>query len=143
MKSASSCGLAADASLLAPEGWSGKDLIALDLNIHDAPAALICDSVRRSELILGFWFKERYTLAHCEQQEKLVERYMSTLQDWLYVAYPQNEALRGISERQSREHAQKAKDRMKEIRKLMQRHRSDCDVCKDVVVLQSASLGVE
>jgi len=40
VKSASSCGLAADASLLAPEGWSGKNPIALDLDIHDAPAAL-------------------------------------------------------------------------------------------------------
>jgi len=66
---------------------------------------------------------------------------MSALQDWLYVAYPQNEALRGISERQSKEHARKAKDKMKEIRELMQRHRNDCDICKGVP--QSAALGVE
>jgi len=51
--------------------------------------------------------------------------------------------LRGISERQSEEHARKAKDKMKEIRELVQRHRNDCDICKGAVVIQTAALGVE
>jgi len=68
---------------------------------------------------------------------------MSALQEWAYFAYPQNEALRGISERQSAEHAQKTKNKMKEIRELIQWHRNGCDICKGVVMAQSASLGVE
>jgi epoxyqueuosine reductase QueG len=48
-----------------------------------------------------------------------------------------------MSERQSKEHARKAKDKMKEIQELMQQHRNGCDICQGVVVLQSASLGVE
>jgi hypothetical protein len=106
-------------------------------------ASLFVTSGRGSELILGFWLKERYSLVHCEQQEKLVERYMSALQEWAYFAYPQNKASCGMSERQLEEHARKAKAKMKEIQELMQQHRNGCDICKGVVMAQSTSLGVE
>jgi hypothetical protein len=51
----------------------------------------VCDFCQTVGTYPRLWLKERYTLAHCEQHEKLVERYMSALQDWAYFAYPQNE----------------------------------------------------
>jgi hypothetical protein len=70
----------------------------------------------------------------CDKYKKLKGQYESTQQEWAYFAYPQNKALRGTSDRQSKKMAREAQDRMREIQQNMQWHKQSCEECRGVAV---------
>ncbi|MGC1416735.1 MAG: hypothetical protein WA817_15725 [Candidatus Acidiferrum sp.] len=70
----------------------------------------------------------------CEKYKNLQSQYQSAQQQWAYFAYPQNKALRGTSDRQSKKLARQAQDRTREILQSMQWHKQSCEECKSVAV---------
>jgi hypothetical protein len=63
----------------------------------------------------------------CEAYEQLQRQLKSAQQEWAYFAYPQNKALRGVSDRKSK---QMAKEKMSQLSERMSWHQQGCETCK-------------
>ncbi len=67
----------------------------------------------------------------CETYEQLEREWKSAQEEWAYFAYPQNKSLRGgVSDRNSKQMAEAAKEKMSQLSKQMDWHRQECEACK-------------
>ncbi len=66
----------------------------------------------------------------CETYEQLEREWKSAQEEWAYFAYPENKALRGVSDRKSKQMAKAAKEKMSQLSEQMSLHRQGCEACK-------------
>ena len=65
----------------------------------------------------------------CEAFEQLEKDWKSAISEYSYFAYRENEALRQMSDRQSKQHARTAKEKMADPSRQMVSHQQNCAEC--------------
>jgi hypothetical protein len=66
----------------------------------------------------------------CKSYEQLKRDWRSAQEEWAYFAYPQNKALRGVSDRESKQLAKEAKGKMSEASRRAFSHRETREACR-------------
>lgn len=67
----------------------------------------------------------------CETYKRLEKDLKFVREEWAYFAYDENKALRGTSDRKSKQMAKAAKEKMADISKRIGWHRQGCELCKN------------
>jgi len=66
----------------------------------------------------------------CQTYEALEQSLKSARSEFAYFTFDENKALRGMSDRQSKQFAKKAQERISELSKHISWHRQTCAECK-------------